>query len=1151
MRPVGLMLRSVSGLSLTAVLWLGFIARPVKAANPTGTIVGTVTDASGAVVPDATVTVTHQATGASRNLKTDATGSFNFRSLAIGNYTLKVEMAGFKTFLQQDIVLQIDQNLTLPVVLQLGAVTLELTVTGTTSGVDLVKATIHEVVDQRRIVDLPLNGRDPLQLVSLMPGVGIDLDVVDHGQGQHSGMVVNGNRPASNYFLLDGIDAVDSYLAVAPTFPSPDALQEFTVHTSEFSAEYGRNAGALVNAATRSGTNDIHGTLFEFLRNDHLNAADFFTNRAGAIKPPFKLNQYGGTIGGPIRKGKTFYFGYFQQTARRFSRATTIPDLLTRQERPDLNPNGVADFNDICPGSRCPIDPRTGQPFPSNIIPANRIDPVAFNLFKAMPLPNSGRSFTFSFPSADKNDSLDETQLTGRLDHFFNDNNRVFGRYFFNNDRISGIRGNIPGLLFEKRFRNQNLGLNWFRTFSPTFMNTVTLGLNRMAHTRGPLGTFSWESLGGPCNAFGCGKGPKENIQIGVSGSLGNSGSSFGQPRTDLEVGDTVTWIRGKHSVKFGGDIRREGVNRFENFLTDPTISFSGFATKNPLADALLGLPSSGRQDAQVVSELRHTALATFIEDDLKVKSNLTANLGLRWEPYLPPVDNLNDQLCFDPTFTKRSSFYPTAPPGILFPSGPQGRGFGKGDAACPRQLIPRRWANFAPRVGLVWDPFKKGKTSVRASYGIFWDQIRLIGYNRFSTAAPFDQPQLFFSPGNPKNNWAPSLAGNSIYTNSGLVNPFPAPIPRSSQDRAAFSPLFGGNWPAFALEDVLNPDWNEAYIQEYNFSIQQELFKDYTLAVAFVGNKATHLPISREYNWAVPLPLSVQSAAIQRSTTNARRRFSAITCADGKGNLKPCYGNFELEDIGAYSNYNSLQATINRKFSHGLTLLGSYVWSKYMDIFSFEGEGNSGPRIPFNFAADYGPSDNDITHRFVVSYIWQVPKFSRYSQGVINQVVNGWQINGITIIQSGTPFTVFSGIDKSLTSIGKDHPDAMPGVSPLLSTSRSHNDLINQYFNTAAFQQPADGSYGNVARNTLRGPGIINFDFAIFKDFRISERWGKIEFRNEYFNLFNRVTFANPGGTLPAGNYGKITATLGSVVGSTSAVGNPRFIQVALKWIF
>lgn len=1122
-------------------LWVGFTAWMAQGANPTGTIVGTVADATGAVIAGSTVRLTHQATSASRTMTTDSAGNFNFPVLPVGNYTLKVEKAGFQTFTQTDIVLQVDQNLTVAVVLQLGAVTQEITVTGTTAGVDLVKAVIAEVVDQRRIVDLPLNGRDPLQLMSLMPGVNFDTNSVAHGQGQHEGIVVNGNRPASNYYLMDGIDAVDSYLAVAPTFPSPDALQEFSVHTSEFSAEYGRNAGALVNAATRSGSNQFHGTLFEFLRNDRLNASDFFTNKASAKKPPFKLNQYGGTIGGPVRKDKTFFFGYFQQTARRFSRASTIPDVLTRQERPDLN-GGIADFNDICPGTRCPFDPRTGQAFPNNSIPANRIDPTAFNLIKSvMPLPNSGRSFTFSFPNADRNDSLDESQFIARLDHSLNEKSKLYGRFFFNNDSITGIRGNIPGLLYTKRFRNSNMATNWFRTFSPTLMNTVTLGLNRLAHTRGPNDTLSWETLGGPCNAFGCGqKDVKEIIQTSVPGSLSNNGSSFGQPRTDLEAGDTVSWIKGRNSIKFGGDLRREGVNRFENFLTDPSIGFAGNFSGNPLSDVLLGLPSNFRQDAQVVSELRHTALAMFVEDDLKLMPNLTANLGLRWEPYLPPVDNLNDQICFDPTFTKRSQFYPTAPPGILFPGGPQGRGFGSGDPGCPRQLIDRRWANFAPRVGLVWDPFKQGKTAIRAGYGIFWDQIRLIGYNRFSTAAPFDLPQIFFSPGSPSNNWAPSLTGNSIYTNSGAVNPFPLAIPRTPQQRAAFSPLFGGNWPSLALEDVLNPDWNEAYIQEYNLSVQQELFRNYTLTLAYVGNKATHLPISREFNWAVPLPLSVATAAQQRATTNQRRRFSSIRCLDAKGVSNPCYGPFELEDIGAWSNFNSLQVTLNRKFSHGLTLLGSYVWAKYMDIFSFEGEGNSGPRIPFDFAADYGPSDNDVTHRFVVSYIWQVPKISRFSNGIAGQVVNGWQFNGIATIQSGTPFTVFSGPDTSLTAIGKDHPDEVPGQSPKLDTGRPRDQLINQYFNTAAFKITPDGSFGNVGRNTLRGPGIVNFDFAVFKDFQLSERFGKIQFRNEYFNIFNNVNFFNPGSSVTAANFGKISGTR-----------EPRFIQFALKWIF
>src|SRR5947208_6273631 len=434
---------------LTAAILFGSIVSLVEAAIPTGTVVGNVRDESGAIIPGAKVTITHQGTGAVRSMLTDSSGNYNFPLLAVGTYTLKIEMQGFQTFVQKEFLLQVDQNLTIPVTMKLGEITQEVTVEGATAGVDLVKATVTEVVDQRRIVDLPLNGRNPLQLQLLMPGVVFDTNTVGHGQGQNEGMVINGNRPASNYYVMDGVDAVDSYLAVAPTFPAPDALQEFSVQTSVFSAEYGRNAGGLINAVVRSGANAFRGTLFEFLRNERLNANEFFANRAGRAKPAFKLNQYGGTFGGPIRRDKTFVFGYYQGTNKRKNDIVTIPTVFTPQERPDLNPNGWADFSDVCPGSQCPRDPRTGQPFPNFIIPAERLDPVAVRFTKAaIPPPNSGRSYVFSGPSAGPNDKLDESQFIVRIDHSFSSADKLFGRYFFNDDTAGGLTGNNPQQTF-------------------------------------------------------------------------------------------------------------------------------------------------------------------------------------------------------------------------------------------------------------------------------------------------------------------------------------------------------------------------------------------------------------------------------------------------------------------------------------------------------------------------------------------------------------------------------------------------------------------------------------------------------------------------------------------------------------------------------
>lgn len=1109
-------------------------------AAATGTLVGTVNDSSGAAVAGVEITATQEGTQSVRKQTTDQNGNFQFPVLPAGTYTLRAEKAGFDAFVQKGIVLQVDQNITIPVTLSVGAVSQEVTVTGNVAGVDLVRATISEVVDARRIVELPLNGRDPLQLQSLMPGVTLDTNNVSHGQGQHQGLVVNGNRPASNYYMLDGVDAVDSYLAVAPTFPAPDALQEFSVNTSSFSAEYGRNSGALVNAVTKSGTNEWHGDAFEFLRNDKLNANNFFANRAGLRRPPYKLNQFGGTLGGPIRKDKTFIFGYFQQTERRQSETMTIPSVLTPQERPDLNPAG-ANFSDLCPGPSCPKDPRTGLPFPNNTIPLTRIDPTALNLIKAlMPLPNSGRSYSFSGFFTGNNDYLSEPQFVLRLDHSFSDNDKIFVRHFYNYDKIQGTTGNLPTLPHEKIFRNNNTGITWTHGFSPTVLNQALVGFNRMYHFRSPTKSIAWRDFGGAPGA-----GPPDrpgDLFASVSGSINAPGDGvFQQPRTAWQFADTVSWVKGAHSLKLGGEYKTEAMNRFEDFITDPTISFNGQLSGYGLSDLLLGLPNNFQQDSEVRSQLRHRAPSLFITDTWKVASNLSLDMGFRWEPYLPPVDNLNDQICFDPTFTSKSTYYPTAPPGITFPGGPVGGNFGKGDPGCPRNLVGNHWMNVAPRFGFAWDPFKKGKTSIRGSYGIFWDQIRLIGYNRFSTSTPFSYSTTIVSPGNVNNNFLPSLSGTSMFTNAGVTNPYPFDVPRTPAQRAAFSPLYGGNWPSYSLEVGMSPHWNEGYIQEFNLSIQQELMNATTLTAAYVGNTARHLYISRENNPAIPLPFSVQSFAQQQASTNNRRRLNYIQCLDATGASNPCYGPFALNDDNGFSSYNSLQLTLNRRFSKGVTVLASYVWSKYIDLVSYGAEGGSGPRNPFNLFLDKGLSDNDVTHRFVVSYIWQLPQFTRFNQSAARFLVNGWEVNGITTIQSGTPFTITSGQERSLTGIGHDTADWIAGQKTTLDTGRSNSQLISQYFNTSAFAIAAPGTFGTVGRNTMRGPGIINFDFAIFKEFPISERIGRIQFRNEYFNIFNNVNLNKPSSSVSD------PASFGRIFGAR----DPRFVQFGLKWLF
>ncbi len=1142
-------LRTLLTATLVMVLALFAFPRMGKAVGPTGRIVGTVVDAGGSPLVGAKVTLTNDATGEARVDTSDGQGNFTFPTLPVGTYSVRVENTGFQSYVQRNIVLDVDQNVTVKAPLTVGSVSETVEVSSAPPAVDLVDATVSHVVDQQRVVDLPLNGRDPLALQYIMPGVSYDNNNVSHGQGQHEGVVVNGNRPGSNYYLLDGVDSTDNYLSTAPVFPAPDALQEFDIQTSNFTAQYGRNSGGLVNVVTRAGSNSFHGGLFEFFRNTVLDSRNFFSS-ADSPKPTFKLNQFGGFLGGPIQKDKMFFFGYYQGTRQRRDETLTIPQVLTSAQRPDLN-GGVANISGLTNSNAPagtnlpPIDPTTGIPFPNNIIPTARIDPTALNLIKTlMPLPNNGAGgYSFNTPVANNQDNLNEDQYLGRIDRTISTHDVAFGRYFYNQDTSTGIGGgNVPNRPHLKYFRNQNVALDETHTFSPNLINTAVFGFTRVAHHRGPTASVGWEVFGGPPNQAA--PGALSDLFVNVNNSLNAGGDGvFVQNRQTWQYTDSLNIIRGKHTMTFGGDYRREASNRTEDYATDPNFNFNGQYSGNALVDLLLGLPNNYNQQTEVKSRLRHNAFDAYAQDNYKITPTVTIDAGIRWEPFILPVDNLNDQLCFDPSLTAKSSYYPTAPAGITFPGPPVGSGsLGKGDPGCPHGGVPNRYKNVAPRIGVNVDPFKNGKTSIRAGYGIFYDQARLIAWNRFSTAQPFDSNITIGG----LTTLAPSLTGTNIYTNSGRTNPFPFIIPRTPAQRASFL------WPTESAETVFAPNFNEGYTQQFNLTIDQQVSKNDTVTLSYIGNKGTHLFISREYNYA-PLESYIRTAPIDPATglpvanfdpisynnqdniLSARRRLSSASqcpVASGSAITGPCYGQVEELDPAAWSNFNSVQVQLNHRFNQGFSLAASYVYAKYLDIVSYTAEGGGGPRNPENFAQSYGPSDNDVRHRFTATYIYQLPKLNT-SHALVGGVVNGWQNQAIIIAQTGAPYSINSGVNSAATGVGGELADIVPGqrITPA-------NRSITQYFNPAAFTNAAPGTVGNSSRNLLNGPSLVNVDMSLFKEFPVHEH-GKIQFRSELFNLFNHPNFFNP------------TNTIGGGLGRITSARDPRIAQFALKYLF
>lgn len=1127
--------------AMMAILIMVFHSVPLSAAGPTGKIVGTVTDPSGAPLPGATVTATNEGTSEARNGVTDGDGNFTFPVLPVGNYSIKVSAKGFEGYLQSGIVLQVDQNVTVNPQLKVGSNTEVVQVTGDTAGqdVNLVDATISQVVDQQRVVDLPLNGRDTLQLQYIMPGVSYDNDNVSHGQGQHEGVVVNGNRPGSNYYLLDGVDMTDSYLSTAPVFPAPDALQEFDIQTSNFTAQYGRSSGGLINAATRAGTNTFHGGLFEFLRNTVLDTHNYF-DVPGEAKPALKLNQFGGYFGGPIFRNKTFFFGYYQGTRQRRDESVVIGQVYTAEENPNLTTDGSALFP-----SGSIYDPLTQMPFPGGVIPANRIDPTAKAAIKALmnfTPNNSTGGYTYHAPSADNEDDLNENQYLARIDHKFSDKDLLFGHYFFNQDLSTGYGAGNMDLPHDKYFRNQNVALDYTHTFNPKLINTAVFGFTRVGHHRGTLVSDGWETFGSLPGTSRAGI-PSE-FYIGVNGSYSNSGDgTFTQDRQTWQYTDYLTWNLGKHTLTLGGDYRREAVNRVEDYFTDPGFDFNGqytvqpngsASTTNALADMLLGLPNNFNLQTEVYSELRHNAVDLYVADNYKVTRRITIDAGFRWEPFLPPVDNYNDQICFDPTFKTLSTFYPTAPPGFTFPGPPEGQGsLGKGDPGCSRSMVPNRLKNVAPRVGVNMDPFGNGKTSIRAGFGLFWDQARLIAWNRYSTAQPFDDNVTV--NGVSTSTPYPSLTGANIFTNAPAgeqVDPFPFIIPRTAAQRQTFSTAYGGQWPTSAEGTVLPPNFNEGYTTQWNLTVDHELAKNYLLTVSYIGNKGTHLFMSRDINYA---PISTydptQSIATNQNTINARRLY-ANDCRPGQTD-GPCLGQTQEETNSAWSTYHAGVVEVNKTYSQGFSLLASYVYAKYLDIVPYGAEGGLGPRDPTDFRLNYGPSDNNVHQRFTASYIYALPKL-KSAHGLLGGVVNDWQNQGVLIAQTGVPYTITSNTDTAATGIGGEFADFVSGET----VTPSHRG-VTEYFNPAAFTNAAPGTYGNTSRNFLTGPARVDLDFSLFKEFPIHEH-GKLQFRTEFFNLFNHPNFGTPDSNVGDGSFGQLTSA-----------ADGRILQFALKYIF
>jgi hypothetical protein len=1069
-----------------ALVWITplLFAAAASAQVDRATVSGVVKDASGSVIDLGTVTVTNVATNVSSQVKTNASGGYQVVNLAPGRYRIEADAPGMQKG-SRTVILEVGQRGRVDFALAVGGLTESVTVEDAKRLLNTEQAALGTVVDQNAVAKLPLAIRNWDDLLALVSGVQGDRFTEQGGGtsfGRTGGINVHGARALQNNFLLDGVDNNSisenvQELTTQVSRPSVDAIQEFKVVTSPYSAEYGRSPGAAVSVSTKSGTNEIHGTAYDFYRNDSMDANDFFSNRAGAGKPANDQNQLGGNLGGPVVKDKAFFFVDYERTriTRGVTRLTRVP---TADERAGRFTSSVR-------------DPLTGQPFPGNAIPANRIDPYAAQIIGLVPLPNQSGANNY-FRQADLIDNSD--RLLGRFDVHFGTRDNAFVRYIYSNrDRqIPGAFGGVVDGTGTSAFGNQKIKTNaavagWTRILSPTVVNEFRFSWSQATSDAvqqpfgqaAPAGATIPGSITDPTVAGGL-PGITIDGYFGGSG-LGRIGSPDFLPKfqhtNQFEFIDTLSWLRGNHGFKLGFDIIAPMKNQFLDVpATRGSVRFRNSFSGNPMADFLLGYVADLQLSNVWAVDQRHWATMFYVQDDWKVTSKLSLNLGLRYDFITPALEARNGQTNFDPAGTGRLVF---ATDGSL-----EDRGLVKPDRN-----------NFAPRLGIVYKLDER--TVIRGGYGIF--------YNLFDRVGSEDQLSLN----------VPGLVNSTVTQTSGapvffLRNGFPAGfLVAPNLDPAA------GQLKRLRIRAVAN-DAPKTTIQQASIGFQRELARNLVLTVDGIYSKGTNLATLVNLNQ--PLPLAGN---------------------DARGALPyPNFGFIEWRSQDGESKYKGVDVALEKSFSQGYSFGVAYTLGDSKDNTSEQlttQGSNAFPQNSRDFSAWYGPSDYDVRHRLTVNFVAELPfgKGRKWAtSGVGAALLGDWTISGIFAARAGRPYTV----NQSSNNVGQN----MTGL-PNLVGDPAGAESVDQWFKPAAFQAVASGTFGNELRNRLRGPDWKSFDLSVQRRVSLGSRVGAI-LRWDAFNLFNRTNFGLPNRNISD------TATVGTI---TSLGGDPRLMQLSVRLVF
>ena len=1034
-------------------------------------LTGTVVDPSGAVVANAEVVCRNTQTGVSTTRNTNSNGLFRFPDLPIGEYEVVVNYPGFEQLTRKGLTLLTGYSVDLHLQLEVGAARQAVEVNAPVSTVQPTSSEVQTSIDSRSMRELPLNGRNPLQLVLLTAGA-VEAGGGGTFQSANNQIAVNGNRATDSTYELDGASYTDVHWGSAPILPNPDALQEFTVKSSNFAASQS-GAGASVQFSTRSGTNQFHGSAFEFLRNNNLDARNFFA--AAAI--PFKRNQFGGAFGGPVIKDKTFFFGSYQGTR---VAGGANPAIMTLASEPLRR----GDFSSI---AKTIVDPQNGQPFPGNAIPSSRIEGIAQKLLPFIPVPGqpTGVALVPTKPHTDQSDD----QFSVRGDHNFSARDHLMARYFYDKFQFQQSSSPLPDFLGYLTYTNQSLIVSETHTFSPNLLFVASFGRTVVPRVGdGGAVPTTMQKLG--ANVPSAVPNIPPQIQVTINGySAPNSGTLTDVQPSTYEYRGRFTWARGRHMLQFGMDAIRNREYAFSPAQAQGVWTFDGSRSASAAirnsgdsyADFLLGIPFTFKQQGAAPQDITETHWNPWIQDDWKVLPRLTLNLGLRWEPWLPAIDSVAPQVGF--IAGRQSVAAPNAPTGLVF----------SGDPGLRHSIFNTDWNNLAPRAGFAWDAAGNGRTVVRGAYGIFYRPVGL-NIQRFSSnTAAFRN--LVITITNP-----PGTANPYVGYPGG--DPFPAWVPATS-----LKALSEYQFQRPVGSSGLYVGTATSYTQTWNLVVERQVRSDMAVSVAYIGNHMVKGTSSTEGNPALYGP------GATAANVNARRPYAGIA-------------SLQMVSDFEHSTYHGGQITVTRRMSRGLNLLGNYTYSKCMDNNTLT-TGVVSVINKLDPNKDTARCDFDVTHFANLSLEYDLPSVHSL-KGISDRLINHWRMSNIMVLRSGMPFGVASGRDNALSG-----PTNNSGTNDLADqitadTSRPAGaSQLAKWFNTAAYVQNAAGTFGNGGRNSLTAPGVWNWDFALVKSVPIAERM-QASLRFEAFNLLNHANFNQPAATLTSPNFGTIT-TAGS----------------------